>query len=408
MRTLLPSILADDRGETLGLMEPCLIGQTSRHRGKLTDLAVELASRSADFRRSLPSGLAVSLAQLVRLVNAYYSNLIEGHDTHPVDIERALKREYSTDLRRRNLQHEALAHIAVQEWIDAGGLTGPGRAVEAERLSEIHKRFFDLLPEELLWAVNPETAVRVRVIPGEFRRQDVRVGSHVPISAGALPRFLARFHEVYGPLGKTETILGSAAAHHRLLWLHPFADGNGRVARLMSHAMLMETLDTGGVWSVARGLARNVEQYKAQLSNCDQPRRNDLDGRGTLSEEALAEFTRFFLKVCLDQVTFMESLVRPDVLRARILLWAEEEARLGRLAPKSGRVLEAILYRGELPRGEADAATGTGERQARRIVSDLLERGILMSDGPRAPLRLAFPATLAERWLPGLFPEAES
>lgn len=250
--------------------------------------------------------------------------------------------------------------------------------------------------------------LRLRVIPGDFRRQDVRVGRRVPISAGALPRFLARFQEVYSPLGKMETILGCAAAHHRLLWLHPFADGNGIVARLMSHTMLLETLNTGGVWSVARGLARNVEKYRAHLSNCDQPRRNDLDGRGTLSEEALAEFTRFFLKVCLDQVIFMESLIRPDALRTRILLWAEEEARLGRLAAASGRVLEAILYRGELPRGEADAAPGKGKRQARRIVSVLFERGILVSDGPRAPLRLAFPAALAGRWLPGLFPEVGS
>ena len=129
-------------------MEPLLLGQTSRHREELTDLTVELVAKSAGFRQSLPSSLVVSLAQLVRSMNCYYSNLIEGHDTHPVDIERAMKREYSTDLRRRNLQQEALAHIAVQEWIDAGGLTGPGRAVEPERLSEIHKRFFDLLPEE--------------------------------------------------------------------------------------------------------------------------------------------------------------------------------------------------------------------------------------------------------------------
>ena len=57
-------------------------------------------------------------------------------------------------------------------------------------------------------------------------------------------------------------------------------------------------------------------------------RRNDLDGRGHLSEENLAEFTKFFLTTCLDQVTFMEGLVQPDQLRTRIMLWAEEEIRL--------------------------------------------------------------------------------
>jgi Fic family protein len=234
---------------------------------------------------------------------------------------------------------------------------------------------------------------------------DVQVGRLIAVSPGAVPRFLARFAEVFGKIGKTESILATAAAHHRLLWIHPFLDGNGRVARLMSHAMLLDTLDTSAVWSVARGLARNVDEYKNLLSNCDMSRRNDLDGRGTLSEEALAAFTKFFLTTCIDQVTFMEGLMQPDRLRARILLWAEEEIRIGLLPPKSGAILETILYRGELPRGDADTIVGTGKRQARRIVSALIERGVLESENPRSPVRLAFPAALGHRWMPGLFPE---
>jgi len=251
-----------------------------------------------------------------------------------------------------------------------------------------------LLPEDLLWVEDPASEERVRIVPGELRKGDVKVGNHVAVSPGALPRFLERFARIYGNLGKTESILSGAAAHHCLLWMHPFLDGNGRVARLMSHAQLLDTLDTGAVWSVARGFARNVQDYKALLANADQ----------TLSEEALAAFTKFFLTVCIDQVTFMEGLVQPDRLRARILLWADEE-RVGELPPKSGSILEAILYRGELPRGEAHPLVGTGERQARRIVSALVDKGVLVSDSPRAPLRLAFPATLASRWMPGLFPE---
>jgi hypothetical protein len=101
----------------------------------------------------------------------------------------------------------------------------------------------------------------------------------------------------------------------------------------------------------------------------------------------------------------MEGLMQPDRLRTRILLWAEEEIRLGLLPPKSGAILGAILYRGELPRGEADTIVGTGERQARRIVSALIEHGVLESETPRGPLRLTFPAALGHRWMPGLFPE---
>jgi hypothetical protein len=162
---------------------------------------------------------------------------------------------------------------------------------------------------------------------------------------------------------------------------------------------------SGAVWSVARGLARNVDAYKRHLAACDRTRRNDLDGRGNLSEEALAEFTGFFLRTCVDQIEFMESLMQPDRLRARILLWAEEEARVNALPPKSGSILEAVLYRGELPRADAAGVVGVGERHARRVVAALTGRGVLASASSRAPLRLVFPAALASRWMPGLFPE---
>lgn len=394
---------APDRGEAASLMTPMLVGKDSRHRGALTDLAVDLVARSAGFRRSLPAGILNALAGLVRSMNCYYSNLIEGHDTHPVDIERALQNDYSADAKKRDLQLEAKAHIAVQSWIDEGNFVG--RAVTAGGILELHHRFCDLLPDDMLWVEEPDTHERIHVIPGELRRRDVRVGRHVPISPGALPRFLEHFERTYSRLGKTDTILAAAAAHHRLLWIHPFLDGNGRVTRLMSHAMLLEALDTGTVWSVTRGLARSEAAYKGHLAECDLQRRNDLDGRGNLSEEALASFTRFFLETCIDQVKFIEGLMQPDRLRNRILLWAEEETRLNQLPPKAGAVLEAILYRGELPRGDVGELLGLTPRHARRIVSELLKRGVLVSKGPRDPLLLAFPAALASRWMPGLFPD---
>jgi Fic family protein len=402
-----PDIQADtkpvtDRGEPVSMMEPLLLSGDSPHRPSLLDLALELAQKSAALSRSLPESLLSSLADLVRSMNCYYSNLIEGHDTHPIDIERALKNDYSEDAKKRDLQLEAKAHIAVQQWIDIGSLKGRGFTTDAIR--EVHRRFCEQLPDDLL-RVDDAPGGRIRIVPGELRLRDVEVGQLVPISPLAVPRFLHRFEEVYRNLGKAETILAVAAAHHRLAWIHPFLDGNGRVARLLSHAVLLEMLDTGSIWSVARGLARNVDAYKRHLAACDQPRRNDLDGRGNLSEENLAGFTRFFLVTCIDQVAFMEALMQPEQLRTRILTWAEEETRLNRIPQKSTSVLEAILFRGELRRADAAAIVGTGERQARRVISALVEQGVLTSDSIRAPLRLSFPAALAPRWMPGLFPD---
>ncbi len=395
---------AIDRGEDIALMEPLLLGQTSPHRLALTDLALELAQESSGFRHSLPPGMVVALAELVRAMNCYYSNLIEGNNTHPVDIERALAGDYSADAKKRDLQLEATAHISVQRWIDGRGLTAPPVAVSSIR--EIHQRFCAQLPEDLLWVEDPDTHRRSRVIPGTFREENVRVGGHVPIRAPAVPRFLERYEAVYGPLGRTETILAAAAAHHRLLWIHPYLDGNGRVARLVSHATLLQTLDTGALWSVARGLARRLNDYRRHLVECDAPRRGDLDGRGSRSEAALAAFTEFFLSVCLDQVEFMRRLMRPEELRPRVLIWSDEETAAKRLPARSRELLQTLLYTGEVSRADVPSIVSGSERTARRIVSALADRGLIKAESSRARLKLALPAALAERFLPGLFPAA--
>jgi len=69
----------------------------------LSDLAIELAAKSAGPRRSLWSGIVSALADLVRSMNCDYSNLIEGHDTHPIDVEPTPTREQRapSQLRRR-------------------------------------------------------------------------------------------------------------------------------------------------------------------------------------------------------------------------------------------------------------------------------------------------------------------
>ncbi|MBA2654659.1 MAG: Fic family protein [Gammaproteobacteria bacterium] len=383
-------------------MEPLLIAESSPHRKKLTDLVMELASKSAAFKSSLPSPIRISLATLVRGMNCYYSNLIEGHDIHPIAIEQALQGHYSNDIKKRNLQLEAKAHILVQEWIDNGGIQGS--LFSKATIRQIHTEFCSLLPEDLLWIENPTTKKKIQVVPGQLRQQDVIVANHIAISPGAVDRFLSYSENIYHRLGKAETVLALAAAHHRLLWIHPFLDGNGRVARLQSYAITLQLLDSCGLWSIARGLAQNVSEYKSHLANCDLRRRNDLDGRGNLSQEALIDFTYFFLRTCIDQINFMEKLMQPDNLRARILVWAKEEVSLGNLPSQSIQILDAILYRGEISRGEISGILNITDRHARRITSSLIDKGILTSATPRAALKLAFPATLASRLLPGLFP----
>lgn len=377
---------------------------------RLEDLAIELAAKAGGLASQLRPAVQQGVGDLVRSMNCYYSNLIEGHDTHPRDIDRALAHaDYSNDHKKRALQLEAVAHIEVQRLIDRGEDL-PVEPTSVEYLTWLHREFCRRLPEELLWVENPDTGERVRVIPGEMRQSWVQVGRHIPPDGASLPAFLARFASVYksGRISRVQMITALGAAHHRFLWIHPFYDGNGRVARLMSHASLLRCGIGSSLWSVARGLARNVQQYKTLLMAADGPRRGDLDGRGALSSQALSEFCEFFLATCIDQVDFMASLLEPEELLRRMHLQIEEETAARRLPRGAFALLREALLAGEVARGRAGEITGYGERMARNVVSALLQQGYLQSRSPRSPLVLAFPLDSVERWLPRLYPALSS
>lgn len=211
----------------------------------------------------------------------------------------------------------------------------------------------------------------------------------------------------FANLGKAARIMAIAAAHHRFNYIHPFPDGNGRVSRLMSHAMVHKAgIGAHGLWSVSRGLARGLESrtdYKRMMDYADTPRQGDRDGRGNLSQKALVDFTEWFLKVCLDQVTFMSELFDIENLARRLRIYVD---RSDRLKPEAIRLLEEALVRGQFERGEASRITGLPKRTARRVLKDVVQQGLLASDTPKGPVSLRFPAAALEVLFPRLYPAA--
>jgi len=370
------------------------------------DLAFDLAREASELSAQLHPVVRLSVADLVRSMNCYYSNLIEGHNTHPRDIDRALSADYSSDPHRRDLQLEARAHIEVQQMIDERVGDMPRPPASRAFIEWTHREFCRRLPESLLVVVNPDSRERIPVVPGQMRSRIVAVGRHVAPAAEDLPVFMEIFEEAYDAirLTKPRQVIAVAAAHHRFLWIHPFLDDNGRVARLMSHAVLRDIGIGSALWSVSRGLARSSGEYKRLLMAADEPRRNDLDGRGPLSHEALIDFCRFFLETCLDQVRYMRELLYPSELQRRMELYVRDEESAERLPKRSYAVLREALLAGDLERGRIPQLIDTSERTARRVVSALIDKRILVSASHKAPLRLGFPVDVVERWFPKLYP----
>jgi Fic family protein len=376
----------------------------------LADIVADLSASSAKLGNSLHPLTATHVADLVRIMNTYYSNLIEGHDTRPHDIERALAGQFDRDQGRRNLQIEAAAHVRVQSEIDNMAFEGrlPEPASE-EFLRWIHRAFYRDAPEAMLRVKG--VGREFIMAPGEWRSRsehDVAVGRHIPPSSERVEEFMRAFADRYRfePLGKAGRIIAMAAAHHRFNYVHPFPDGNGRVSRLMSHAMAWKAgVASHGLWSISRGLARGLgsrKEYKEMMDLADTPRRSDLDGRGNLSEKALVDFAIWFLQVALDQVTFMSGLFDLDHLSQRLQVLVAQHSRL---RPEAARLLDETFVRGQIERGEVPRITGLPERTGRRLLNELVREGLLASATPKGPVSLRFPADSLEVLYPRLYPQ---
>ena len=280
-----------------------------------------------------------AVVELLGRINTYYSNLIEGHVTYPADVERALSGDYSADPAKRDLQLEALAHLEVQKLVDERIAADPHLNVcDPQFLRTLHKAFCDRLPESMHIVRSPGGRLEERVAGGDPRSFEVVVGMHRPPTHDAIGRLMERLGTEYDPArfmdrpsgpDRERGLLAAAAARHRFLYIHPFGDGNGRVARLMTDAYLKRLRVGGhGLWVISRGLARRSDEYRDHLQGADAARWNDYDGRGSRSLRGLESWIQFFLDVCADQVSYMRGLVQLDTLAARAgYRWADLHAR---------------------------------------------------------------------------------
>ena len=379
----------------------------------LAELSMKVYADAAELGGMVHPITRKEIARLLRHINSYYSNRIEGEHTTPADIERAVKREYSSDEKKKRLQLLSVAHIEVQKLIDDRFETGDDVPVcSKEFLCRVHKEFYKRVPDSFLKIYHPGRDEYITMVPGELRKENVTVGNHIPPKWESLPEFLKRFEEVYA----SETVYGhkklisAAASHHRLAWIHPFQDGNGRVSRLFTYAYMRKAgIDSHGLWTLSRGFARDDEEYKRMLSHAYQPRKGDLDGRGNLSEAALTDFSIFFFETANDQVSFMKKMLSLDGLYNRIVSYVNRRADNTLpdekpLRPEAKHVLTEVMMRGEIPRGEVSRLIGMGERTATDLIGQILDEELVTSRSHRSPLRFHVPAKVVGYYFPDLYP----
>ena len=390
-------------GKNIGKVIPMKVSSMEpmmpRVTPELISLSGAIRERIGGLKEKLHPITAKAVSAVVADMNSYYSNLIEGHHTYPKDIERALQNDFSSNLQERDKQLLGLAHVKTENAILSSAteenIFTPGT------LLKIHETFYANLPESMRLSKS-QSGKEYQIIPGKFRNFEVAVGAHQPPASKSLEKFIARFCEAYKNIPIGEILIAAAASHHRLAWIHPFGDGNGRVVRIFTSSLLKAYgLNGGGIWSISRGLARNRSQYYAKLAIADQDRQGDLDGRGTLSERSLIEFCEFFLSTMLDQMDFMLGILKLDSVISRYARLMHE------VFPKKSelclRIIKELWTFGETPRGKICEITGMSERASRAILSELESKGLVKSDSLKTPVHINISADISEQIFPNLF-----
>lgn len=392
-------------------MEPMLPAPARLAESELPDLAIELERKAAALAGETNSITAEVLESHMRVLNSYYSNLIEGNSTHPREIRKAMAGDYSKDPVKRDLQLESVAHIAVQQTLARDGI--PADILAPSTFRRLHKLFYDNVPDSMrqLEFGNGE---KKWVVPGAFRQtgDEVNVGRHLAPAPEDIERLLGRLKEAYdsNKVRGHLRVIAAMASHHRFAWIHPFLDGNGRVGRLHTDLYLRSVgVGACGVWCLSRGLARQNEAYKASLARGDFIRQGVSDGRGALSEKELMKFIEFMLHTAIDQIDYMKQLLDLQSMTRRIAAYVDDRNKglvpgMSALRAEATRLIEKAFILGEFPRGQMDSISGLGHSVTRKLIKQLKDEGLLSETSSRSPLRWAIPEHAERYYFPDLSP----
>lgn len=377
---------------------------------EIINKAEKIVIESAKLTGNLNSNVLNAIKDNLRTINSYYSNKIESEGTHPIDIERAMNNDFSTDSRELNLQHLSLVHIEVQKYVESL-LSISGNAYSLETILDIHKQFYS--KEEMKYSLEiKHEGLEVDMVPGVLRDGDVKICNHIAPSSKDLNSYFNQFETLYNASRfqeKTKKLIYALCSHHRLTYIHPFFDGNGRISRLyLDYLIYHADIEGYGLWNISRGLARVQKDYRKYLALADEEYGSYSDGRGPLSLKGLDSFLNFMLDIAYDQVSFMSKYLKLDSLDSKITLFVELSQKelihdVKALPKNSEKLLKHLLIYGEVNRKEAKEVLEVSAPTAIKIVKELLERDFLATDNHTNKLKFKLNSILSSFLIPDLF-----
>jgi len=182
--------------------------------------------RKLDRSRPLSPSVVRKLDEEFTIAWTYNSNAIEGNTLSLQETEIVINRGITIGGKTVNEHFEAINHKNGIDYIKS----------VINRKEKITEKTIKKLHELILHSIDDTEA-------GNYRRQNVRIlgANHIPPQSVKIPRLMNEFIEwLYQNEYANSIPQLTADIHYKLVMIHPFIDGNGRVARLLMNLILMK------------------------------------------------------------------------------------------------------------------------------------------------------------------------
>ena len=337
-----------------------------RFESPLLDVLTDLEHlRRLELRGSTPMPVFLQLKMVFHLLESLASARIEGNHTtlaDYVDAKLAPTAQPSDTL--RELDNIEAAMRQVEEAVE------PGAPITEHLLRGLHATTVQGLQREGDRS------------PGQYRSGPVQIAAapHLPPDALEVPGYMAELTAFVNQAHPPKyDLMKVALAHHRFAWVHPFGNGNGRVVRLMTHALLIkygfQVAAAGRLLNPAAVFCADRNRYYSLLSQADSGAEADLEAWCLYVLAGIRDELQKVIRLS-DYAHLQAQVLIPAVLHARQRQWvtAQEHAVLVRTI--QGGVVKAADLEAALP--------GLNANQRTYQIRKLLDNGMLQPIRPGA------------------------
>ena len=328
---------------------------------------IEGAKEVIDYAVMVPAWEA-KFKEEARVRTVHFGTRIEGNELNYSQAKRVMEGE-EVLARGRDIQ-EVINYRNVLEYIDKlgerYGLNGPGRG--AARYTEVWlKKIHQLITEKILEKERIGEYRTTRVVVKNSQTGEISFRPPLPVEVKV------QIEEFFDWLNSDEgkavhPILRAGITHYELARIHPFVDGNGRVARAVALLVLLrEDYDVKRFFSIEEYFDKNAEEYYGALQAVSKKRGD------------LTPWLEFFTKALGIELTKIKERVRSLSIDFR---WRDRLGRQISLSERQIKLIEHLTDNDRLfMRDGRKVLPMVSDDTILRDIKDLMKKGVLKKRG---------------------------